>query len=1238
MQGNTDSTAHIGTVELARLLEESRRLGEPIGNGADIHPHLATCASCREQFEQVATLDRQLRSLRPATSDVQTGDCPSASVWREIAGGITPADQTLACVGHASRCDQCGPLLRDALAELTVLNRELSDRERNDIASLESARPQWQQRLAQRIAGTLHSERDGKPAPSAWWQKWLSTPRLAMAGASLIAIVSVGSWVVFHQDQISQSLFQRNQPSAATQLLARAYTEKRTLELRIAGAEYAPLRISRGPAASFTDRPAALSKAEALIAGQMESHPSDSSWLQAKAEADLLDGKYDAAVEALRRALELEPNSPSLLIDLATAYSQRAQQEERVEDFGAAYEYLSLALKQRPDDPVALFNRAIVAEHRFLYRQALDDWEHYLRVDSSSQWAEEARNRADAVREKLKQHQSHAIPLLSPAEIVAQLEGASLPSEVEPRIEEYLHEAVRSWLTQAFPVAGNSKEKASETRSHADPQAARALFFLADLSTRQHNDLWLADLLRGSSVPSFPQAIGALARAVQANDAGGYGISGTQAALAERLFRASGNAAGVLRAQFEQTLAEQMTRRSEDCERQATTALRQAEEHSYPWLQIQLGLERSACSGIMGDIGTSEKASVRAAEEAQKSKYGGLGLRALDFVAAAKFETGDSPGAWKLLQVALERYWSGEFPTMHGYNLYQVGGSWGTNEQPNLSMAIWREAAALIDADQDVLLRAWAHHYMADAAARAHRPEIAAQEYTEAAKLFALAPRTDASRGYHLETEIRIAQLEAHLNRFDGAISRLTQIQDQVRPLSNNYLVQMFYSTLGELQLGRHREVDAEQALRPALALAEQSLATIRSEAQRTSWRKDAAPAYLALVEAELLQGRSEEALETYEWYLGAPQRAAPDFRSQRSSNRAITNPPLPDPSQLASRLPLLSNETVLAYAVLPDGLAIWVYDDRGINSCWITKPADGLEELAARFNEWSSDPKSDMGALRQGARVLYGSLIAPVETYLAPGRTLVIEADGWLARVPFEALLDSNGHYLIERVSIVHSLGQDSQARLRNNVAISADLPALVVGSTASSSTDGFIPLPDVSAEADTVASRFRHARVLRGGEATLTRVQVELPEATVFHFAGHAIETQERTGLMLEGGEGQKNVLHLIDAALVRKLHLERLQLAVLSACSTAAENAGSSGFDSVTYALLRAGVPHVVASRWDVDSSETRGFVEDFYRNAPGRTVSDAMRKTSLNMLANPRTAHPYYWSAFAAYGRP
>jgi CHAT domain-containing protein len=416
------------------------------------------------------------------------------------------------------------------------------------------------------------------------------------------------------------------------------------------------------------------------------------------------------------------------------------------------------------------------------------------------------------------------------------------------------------------------------------------------------------------------------------------------------------------------------------------------------------------------------------------------------------------------------------------------------------------------------------------------------------------------------------------------------------------------------------------------VALAEQSLATLRSEAERRNWSTEAAPVYLGMVEAELAQGRAQESLDLFEWYLAAPQRSG-----QNPGHKATST--VPYPSWLTSRLPLLSGTTVLAYGALPDGLAIWICDDRGVNAEWIPHANDDLPETAKRFYDLSADPKSELSALRRDARTLYRALIARVEARLAPGRTLVIEVAGWPERVPFEALLDSSDHYLIERAPVVHSLGQDSQARLRRDTGISPDVPALVVGSTASPPTDGLIPLPDVAAEAYTVAGGFHTVRVLKGGEATLSAIRIELPGAAVFHFAGHSLATPERTGLMLEGGDGPPNTPRLMDAPVVRQLGLQRLQLAVLSACSTASGDGGSSGFNSVTDALLRAGVPHVIASRWAVDSVETRGFVEDFYKNAlSGQTVSGAIRLTSRKMLGNPRTAHPYYWSAFSAYGRP
>jgi CHAT domain-containing protein len=259
------------------------------------------------------------------------------------------------------------------------------------------------------------------------------------------------------------------------------------------------------------------------------------------------------------------------------------------------------------------------------------------------------------------------------------------------------------------------------------------------------------------------------------------------------------------------------------------------------------------------------------------------------------------------------------------------------------------------------------------------------------------------------------------------------------------------------------------------------------------------------------------------------------------------------------------------------------------------------------------------------------------VEQHLVAEHTLVIEAGGWLAAVPFEALVDANGRYLIERAPIVYSNGQDSQASLRNGSGLSADSPALVVGSTASSSADELIPLPGVITEAEVVAGRFHAARVITGEEATLDAAERQLSGAAVFHFAGHSIAAPAGTGLLFESANGKTKSRRLMDAAAIQHLQLQGLQLALLSACSTASGGDGSRGFDSVTDSFLRAGVPHVVASRWAVE--QTGGFIEDFYRNAlSGQSVSEAVRIASRNMLANPRTSHPYYWSAFAAYGRP
>ncbi len=1223
---------HIGRDELAKLLEQSRGNAASPLHRAELHPQLAECAACREEFMDLSLLDRQLKigqientapAIVPTPHTVPTPnkDCPDSKIWREIASGLTNSEDTLASIQHASGCKYCGPLLHQAVSEVSRLNEPLSDAERERIESLSSASAEWRQRLVQQITGkVLNSERK----PIARWLKPLWRPRFAILAASFLAIIAGAAWVLSNRSG-----------SAVDRLLARAYSDKRTVELRIAGADYAPMRIARGSQSSFSERPSSLLKAESMIASELESHPANAKWLQAQAKADLLEGKYDAAVEALRHAQQLEPESPAILTDLATAHFQRALQADKRDEIGSAYEYLSQALKLAPDDPVALFNRAIVSEYRFLYQQALNDWQHYLRVDSRSQWATEARDRAEALREKMKRRESRSGPLLSPAEIAALGAKTNVLSEkdqlkIDSRVEEYLQEAVRSWLPQAFPEVKPEESQVSEG-------ALRALFFLAELTKRRHGDSWLSDLLKSSSARNFPLAANALARSAAANRSDDYDISGQQADLAIRLFRASGNSAGALRAEFERTFAAQMERLSDGCRVESTGAFEESQKYSYLWLQIQFGLEESVCSSLAGDVGTDEKLSDQAQRRAVSSGYDALYLRALFFAADDRLNIGDRTGAANLTDKGLEKYWRGQLPAQNAHNLYAESayiadaGGW-----PNLGLATWQEDAALLASDEDLLRRAWTQNFAGDAATAASEPQLAVAHYAEAVRLMALTPSTEASRSFAFEAGLRTARMQARVGHYDDAIRRLVPLRQEIGSQSK-FIEQLFYSTLGEVEVRRNRGAEAEQALLPALTLAEKSLLSLGSDEERATWSKDAAPAYLAMCEAQLLQNRMQEALNTYERYLGAPRRAGTATGGTRNAVRTVALSEGPGSSESTSNLRLLTTQTIAAFAALPDGLAIWVYDDRGVKSHWIPQSTENLQRLAQRFQELSADPKSQFAALRRDSHSLYQSLVAPIEADLAPGRTLIIETDGWLASLPFEALLNSDGHYLTERVSIVHAFGKALPALPQSGPGISVHSPALIVGSTASSLADGALPLPDAGPEAEAVAGRFISANLLSGDKATYSAVLKGLPGAAVFHFAGHLVTTTPKAGLLLRGIDGTTSRLMGGDA--VRGLDLRRLQLAVLSACGTASDKEDSSGYGNVTGAFLRAGVPHVVASRWAVDSTETRRFVDDFYKYAlAGQPIPDALRSTSRNMLADPRTSHPYYWSAFAAYGRP
>ncbi len=467
-----------------------------------------------------------------------------------------------------------------------------------------------------------------------------------------------------------------------------------------------------------------------MIGENLRRKPNDPGWLQAKGRAELLDGNNDDAVKSLERALESKPDSASLLADTGTAYYLRGKSTNQAIDYGRAVEYLGKALSKTPDDPVALFNHALACEQIYLYLQAIDDWEHYLRLDAQGEWADEARKRLAIVHEKTQKHEhSQVEPLLEPRQVAkAGATDNEIRASVDDRIEQYLRIAVVEWLPRAFPTS------VSKTPS-TDEKAA--LVVLASVLREEHDDSWLTDLLSHSANANFPAGLKALSESIVADERGDYSSAHSLAQTASRLFREAFNPAGELRAQAEEVYADHLLYEGDAC----LSLLRKLEiplkQSTYAWLQAQMSLEQSNCADLVGNLGTYQRAIDQGIAEATDHRYNALLLRGLGFKAQAVSSSGDAKTGFSLAFQGLSTFWSHDIDLMKGYNLYtDMDTAADEIHLPILQITIWKEATALIDKHSDILQRAMAHRWYANAAYMANMPTLAIDEFRRPADCY----------------------------------------------------------------------------------------------------------------------------------------------------------------------------------------------------------------------------------------------------------------------------------------------------------------------------------------------------------------------------------------------------------------------------------------------------------------------------------------------------------------------
>jgi CHAT domain-containing protein len=180
---------------------------------------------------------------------------------------------------------------------------------------------------------------------------------------------------------------------------------------------------------------------------------------------------------------------------------------------------------------------------------------------------------------------------------------------------------------------------------------------------------------------------------------------------------------------------------------------------------------------------------------------------------------------------------------------------------------------------------------------------------------------------------------------------------------------------------------------------------------------------------------------------------------------------------------------------------------------------------------------------------------------------------------------------------------------------------PADVALVVAVGAPHGFPTLEGLDQESDTVARRFDAPTVLKNGQATLQAVMNALSTSSVFYFAGHALAEPGRTGLVLGDHDNQLGGPNLLTAGSLKPDRVKQLQVAVLAACDTGiGEDGMYTDVTSLARALVRAGVPRVITSRWTLTSGATDRLTLPFV----------FPRKSAV------AAGHPYYWASLNQFG--
>lgn len=261
-----------------------------------------------------------------------------------LEGVLTPVVKT-ACEVHLIACDQC----RERLAAfMRLLRADIDPEEKEEI---DRATIQWDRRNLRPVPPVRRS--------GVWKGIFYGLGGVA----AVFVLVLVGFyWGQPPGEDLIQALLERARP----------------FDAQLSGQPYRPLIATRGPEDSAPQFD--------LLAEEMTKRAADAYRL---GRLSLIEGDYGKAITQLQMAAS-DPNAPpEVHNDLGVGYLQRDAEGDSERALGEFKD----ALARNDSFLPASFNLALLYEHNGMTKEAQQQWNRYLELDSNSGWAQEVRSR-----------------------------------------------------------------------------------------------------------------------------------------------------------------------------------------------------------------------------------------------------------------------------------------------------------------------------------------------------------------------------------------------------------------------------------------------------------------------------------------------------------------------------------------------------------------------------------------------------------------------------------------------------------------------------------------------------------------------------------------------------------------------------------------------------------------------------------------------------------------------------